>query len=46
MKFSDRKRYYSCFDSYTKGKSAAPLVALIAEYEEEQLVKYLEILGF
>ena len=46
VKFSDRKRYYDCFDSYTKGKSAAPLVELIGEYVEERLVKYLEILGF
>ena len=46
VKFSDRKRYYDCLDSTTKGKSAAPLVALIAGYVEEQLAKYLEILGF
>ena len=46
VKFSDRKRYYDCFDSYYKDKSAAPMVMLIGEYMEERLIKYLEILGY
>lgn len=44
VKFSDRKRYYACFDSYYKDKSAAPMVELVGEYLEERLGRYVEIL--
>lgn len=44
IKFADRKRYYECFDSYYKNKSAAPMVNMVAEYLEERLKTYLEIL--
>lgn len=44
VKFTDRKRYYDCFDSYYKDKTATPMVKMIAEYLEEQLRQYLEIL--
>ncbi|MDL2252788.1 Fic family protein [Ruminococcaceae bacterium OttesenSCG-928-I18] len=44
VKFSDRKRYYACFDSYYKEKSAAPMVELVGGYLEERLRRYLEIL--
>ncbi len=45
VKFSDRKRYYSCFDSYYKENTASPMIELVAEYLELTLRKYLKILG-
>ena len=44
VKFADRKRYYACFDSYFKDKTATPMVEMIAEYLEERLVQYSVIL--
>ena len=44
VKFADRKRYYSCFDSYYKDKIAMPLVTMIIEYLEERLKQYLDVL--
>ena len=44
VKFADRKRYYACFDSYFKDKTATPMVEMIAEYLEERLVQYSAIL--
>jgi Fic family protein len=44
VKFSDRKRYYACFDSYYKDKTAEPMVSIVAEYLDEQLKKYLAII--
>ena len=44
IKFADRKRYYACFDSYYKDKTATPMVAMVAEYLEERLRQYLKIL--
>lgn len=43
VKFADRKRYYACFDSYYKDKTAAPMVEMIAVYLEERLRQYLSI---
>ena len=45
VKFADRRRYYNCFDSYYEGKTVAPLVEMIAEYLEERLKLYLDILS-
>ena len=45
VKFADRRRYYDCFDSYYKDEDAAPMVTLVAEYLEERLKQYLEILA-
>ena len=45
VKFADRKRYYACFDSYYKDKTASPLVTIIAQYQEERLRQYLAILS-
>ncbi len=45
VKFSDRKRYDSCFDSYYKEEKAAPMVELVAAYLEKRLKQCLEILG-
>lgn len=44
VKFADRKRYYACFDSYYKDKTAMPMVEMVSEYLEERLERYLEIL--
>ena len=44
IKFADRKRYYDCFTSYhTNGEDPSEMVALVGEYLEEELVKYVEI---
>ena len=46
IKFTDRLKYYQCFDSYygeTPHKANA-LAALIAKYEEQELMRYIEIL--
>ena len=45
VKFSDRMRYYACFDSYYKDNTAAPMVKLLAEYLAERLERYLAIIG-
>lgn len=44
VKFVDRKRYYACFESYYRDKTAAPMVKMVCEYLEERLERYLEIL--
>ena len=44
VKFADRKRYYDCFDSYYKDKTAVPMVEMVSEYLEERLKRCLEIL--
>ena len=38
VKFVDRKRYYACFDSYYKDKTATPMVAMVAEYLENTVL--------
>ncbi|MEL7610594.1 MAG: hypothetical protein AAGU74_13965 [Bacillota bacterium] len=43
-RFADRKRYYDCFDSYYGEKTAKPMVTMVAEYLEERLRQYLDIL--
>ena len=45
IKFTDRMRYYSCFDNYYRDKTAAPMVEMVAEYLEERLERYLAILN-
>jgi len=45
IKFSDRRKYYGCFDSYFAGGGAGALSGLIAGYETEELRKYIAILG-
>jgi Fic family protein len=39
VKFTDRMRYYACFES-----SGDNMVEMFAEYLEEELKRYLEIL--
>ena len=45
VKFSDRRRYYGCFDSYHKDKDPSKMVLMIAEYIKERLQQYLSILA-
>ena len=45
IKFSDRMKYYDCFDAYHgEAHDATPMIELIAEYEEAELRRYLDIL--
>lgn len=44
VKFTDRKRYYACFDSYYKDGTATPMVEMVSDYLEERLRRYLAIL--
>ena len=45
VKFTDRRRYYDCFDSYYRDNDTAPIVNLIAEYIQTRLEYYLAILS-
>ena len=45
VKFNDRKRYYKCFDDYFRDNNPLPMIRMIAEYVEERLDQYLNILG-
>lgn len=40
VKFTDRKRYYDAFDSYSRNQDAKPMTNLIAEYVTERLEQY------
>lgn len=45
IKFSDRRKYYDCFDAYYgEDRSTEQLVSVIKDYEETALKRYLEIL--
>ncbi len=44
VKFSDRKRYYDCFDAYYENNTASPMVKLVAGNLEERLRQYLSLL--
>lgn len=44
VKFSDRKRYYEAFDSYSRNQDAMPMTNLIAEYVTERLEQYLRVI--
>lgn len=45
VKFANRRRYYDCFNDYYETGSTKQMTTLIAEYVEEMLDKYLEMLG-
>lgn len=45
VKFADRKKYYDAFDTYYRDGNAETMTDLIAEYVNERLDEYLEILG-
>lgn len=44
VKFSDRKRYYDCFDQYFRHDDSSALVRMVGEYVEERLATYTELL--
>jgi Fic family protein len=46
IKFTDRKKYYDCFDSYYSGaRTAEPLANLVLAYEEEEILGYIKKLS-
>ncbi|MDR3166116.1 MAG: Fic family protein [Synergistaceae bacterium] len=46
IKFTDREKYYDCFDScYAIGETSDALTQLILTYEEEEILKYIARLG-
>ncbi|WP_165089004.1 Fic family protein [Neisseria yangbaofengii] len=46
IKFTDRVRYYQCFDDFHRsGKNPDSLCRLIAEYEKSELERYIAILA-
>ena len=44
VKFTDRKRYYDAFDSFSRNQNATPMTNLIAEYVAERLEQYLRVI--
>lgn len=44
VKFTDRKRYYAAFDSYSRNQDATPMINFITEYVAERLEQYLKII--
>lgn len=46
IKFTDRRQYYDCFDAYhLNDNDPEQLAALIAAYEQEELVRYIAIVS-
>ena len=45
IKFTDRRKYYDCFDAYHTGnKNPEKMISLIAEYEKTELKRYIDII--
>jgi excisionase family DNA binding protein len=44
VKFADRRKYYTCFDSYYRDNDASPMVNMVGEYVKERLSQYLNLL--
>lgn len=44
VKFTDRKRYYDAFDSYSINQDTTPMTNLITEYVTERLEQYLRVI--
>ena len=44
IKFTDRAKYYACFDDYHRTDKVDMLAELIAGYEREKLAQYVAIL--
>ena len=44
VKFADRRRYYEALDSYYRDDNPGVMVQMVAEYVEERLTGYLEML--
>lgn len=43
VKFTDRKRYYDAFDAFYRDGKVDDMVLLVADYVNERLDRYLEI---
>ena len=43
VKFSDRRKYYDCFDSYYRNNDASTMVNMVGEYIKERLSQYLRL---
>ena len=46
VKFTDRRKYYACFDSYYRDNDAAAMVNMVSEYIKERLSQYLNLLRY
>lgn len=45
IKYTDRRKYYDCFDKYYgNGHTPAALIQLITDYETEELEKHIQII--
>jgi len=44
VKFTNRRKYYACFDSYYRDDDASPMVNMVSEYIKERLSQYLNLL--
>lgn len=44
IKFTDRQRYYDCFNDYHLNNNHGMMVVLIAEYVEDMIDRYLNVL--
>lgn len=44
IKFTDRRKYYDCFDEYHRIGNAESMIKLIADYEAAELEKRIAIL--
>ena len=43
VKFADRRKYYSCFDSYYRDDDSSPMVNMVGEYVKEKLSQYISL---
>jgi Fic family protein len=44
IKFTDRNKYYDCFDDYSNGRASNALITLLSDYEAAELSKYIAML--
>jgi Fic family protein len=44
IKFTDRNKYYDCFDDYSNGHTPNALIDLVSDYETAELLKYISML--
>lgn len=45
VKFTDRSKYYNCFEEYYKNNDSSAMVLLIANYVKERLINLIDILS-
>lgn len=45
IKFTDRRAYYACFDAYhSHNQDLEKMIQLIASYEKDELIRYIQII--